>query len=420
VLRDGLKDFLKLIETKGTKKTSLGAVIMLDEGDALTLNPKLLHIIRNAFQQMRGISLVIAGSTKLSTQVGVVFSPVPRFFRKIELGPYPSDAIVDQAISHPITINCKELLASHQIRLNVNHASFDYRLKEVVARSPMHINMLCHFAFDLGAKELKIDQRCDYQLRMLFTKELMETAIKQLRGTKNYGDFIDSLNDDEVNFLRILSRSPLRLSVKDVAIMGVLDELKDSLQTLPIADICKTISNYTAILPVVTTVAISLSEKASKYDIDLLGTDVLKKSFDIEDHWIRAYFKYGSQSFHFNIEITDLPFIGVHFFGDNISSIFHSIFFARLSKFMEPSDNMRAHQGSTDGGFLKPWPNRRLLIIVYRKCGDQFLNHLAFNLRSETLTSQVKEGIQEVGKCLVDLGFISEFSIMERTSASYH
>ena len=419
VLRDGLNDFIKLIETKGMKKNNRGAVIMLDEGDALTLNPKLLHILRNAFQQMRGISLVIAGSTKLSTQVGVVFSPVPRFFRKIELGPYPSDAIVDQAINHPITINCKELLASHQIRLNVNHASFDYRLKEVVARSPLHINMLCHFAFDIGAKELKIDQRCDYQLRMLFTKELMETAINQLRGTKNYGDFIDSLDEDEVNFLRILSRSPFKLSVKDVAIMGVLDELQDSLQTLPIVDICKTISNYSTILPVITKVAVSLSEKASKYDIDLLGADVLKRNFDIADHWIRAYFKYGSQSFHFNIESTDLPFIGVHFFGDSISSIFHSIFFARLSKFMDPTDNMRAHQGSTDGGFLKPWPHRKLLIIIYRKCGDQFQNHLAFNLRSETSTSSIKDELQVVAKCLVDVGFISDFSVIERANASY-
>jgi Cdc6-like AAA superfamily ATPase len=67
VLRDGLCDFLKLIETKGKKGAILGAVVLLDEGDALSLNAKLLHVLRNAFQEIRNIVLVIAGSTKLST-----------------------------------------------------------------------------------------------------------------------------------------------------------------------------------------------------------------------------------------------------------------------------------------------------------------------------------------------------------------
>jgi Ni2+-binding GTPase involved in maturation of urease and hydrogenase len=144
VLKDGLTDFLKLIQTKGKKVSRLGAVVLLDEGDALTLNEKLLHVLRNAFQEIRGIGLVIAGSTKLSTQVGVVFSPVPRFFRKIELGPYPTEEIVNHAISQPLKTCHDDLLLNNQIRLEVQHFGFDKRLKEVTGRIPIHINMLCN------------------------------------------------------------------------------------------------------------------------------------------------------------------------------------------------------------------------------------------------------------------------------------
>jgi hypothetical protein len=51
VLRDGLKDFLKLVSEKGQCKALQGAILLLDEGDALTLNRNLLQILRNVFQE---------------------------------------------------------------------------------------------------------------------------------------------------------------------------------------------------------------------------------------------------------------------------------------------------------------------------------------------------------------------------------
>lgn len=421
VLRDGLKDFLKLIEKEGKKGISLGAVLLLDEGDALTLNKKLLYIIRNAFQKVRKIGLVIAGSTKLSEEVGIVFSPVPRFFRKIELGPFPNDEVVGRAINVPLEINRKNLLMNNQIRLETHHSGFDRRLKEVAGRIPLHINMLCHFAFELGAEELRMDRRTNLSLRMSFTKKLMEEAISQLRGTKNYRDFIESIDDNEANFLTILSRSTTKLSIKDATIMIVLDELKDLLQTLPIEGICKQMSKFNDLLPLLSKLVEGLVKKAAKLDIDLLGTDVLKKKFDIEDHWIRAYFRYSVHSFHFDIELTDLPFVGVHFFGDAISSIFHSIFFARLRKLMVSDERTwRVHEGPTKGDELIPWRNRKLLAIIYKKTEDLKYHHIAFNLNVDANTITAKKEIEQVGKYLRDLGFISEFRIREPTSRVFH
>ncbi len=89
VLRDGLNDFIQILDNKARNGTRRGAIIIFDEGDVLTLNKDLLQILRNVFQDFPRIGLVVAGSTKLLAQVSEIFSPVPRFFRKIELGAYP-------------------------------------------------------------------------------------------------------------------------------------------------------------------------------------------------------------------------------------------------------------------------------------------------------------------------------------------
>jgi Ni2+-binding GTPase involved in maturation of urease and hydrogenase len=413
VLKDGLKDFMKLVETKGVKGARKGAVVLLDEGDALTLNEKLLHVLRNAFQEMKGIALVVAGSTKLSTQVGVVFSPVPRFFRKIELGPYPNDEVVNRAIYQPLKSCHDDLLLNNQIRLDIQHFGFDKRLKEVAGRTPIHINMLCNFAFDLGAKNLRQDQGTTFILRMIFDKELIEDAITQLRGTKNYAEFIDSLDKTEVNFLTILSRSPMKLSINEATLMIVLDELRELLQTLPIEDVCKQMNNCTDLLQSVSNAVVALADKASKYEINLLGADILKKRFDIEDQWIKAYFRYSVQNFNFDMDTSDLPFIGIHFFGNAISSVFHSIFFARLAKFMDSTDRSRAHEGPTAGDELKPFVNRKLLMVTYKPYDSPNYHHIGFNLRLETNTIKVKEEMDSVAKELRNLEFITHYSIKE-------
>lgn len=108
----------------------------------------------------------------------------------------------------------------------------------------------------------------------------------------------------------------------------------------------------------------------------------MKKHFEIEDHWIRAYFRYGQPSFHFDMKMVDIPFYGVEFFGDSISSIVHSIFFARLAKFMEPFDSMKVHAGPSEG--VDVWTARQVV------------------------------------KCLMTMGFPSEFKVIESSSVIYH
>jgi hypothetical protein len=160
-----------------------------------------------------------------------------------------------------------------------------------------------------------------YVVKMAFTKELIEEAISQLRGTKGYSDFINSLNVDELRYLRILSKASIKLSSKETALVIVLDDLQDSLQTIPIPNICEKMAEYKKLIPIIEGVSDAIPKKAASFGLNVLGFDILKKQFEIEDHWIRAYFRYGQPSFHFDMKMVDIPFYGVEFFGDSISDI---------------------------------------------------------------------------------------------------
>lgn len=221
-LRDGLNDYLKLVKEKGCKDTRQGAILLFDEGDCLTLNRSLLQILRNVFQDMPRVGLVIAGSTGLSGEVSEVFSPIPRFFRKVELGPYPDDRVAFEAISRPIE-PMKAALAKEGYQLETVHKAFDQIVIRTTGRMPLEINLLCHFAFDLGAQRCRIEGK-KIKVYFKFDKELLDEAIKQLVGTKGYNDFINELDENEMNCLRLLSKSVSRATVDELALLLRLNQ----------------------------------------------------------------------------------------------------------------------------------------------------------------------------------------------------
>ena len=416
-LRDGLMDFLRLIDTKGANRSNshakVGAIVLLDEADGLTKNENLLRILRSVFQEVRGIGLVLAGSTKLLAQVSEVFSPAQRFFYKIELGPYPNDVIVDKAINTPIDIKTRELLLDRRIRLEVRHSGFDKRVRDIAGRSPLDINMLGHFSFKIGAQTLR-KQGDMHILTMMIDKEILEDTIQQLRGTAEYGALLSGLDECETNILKILSKSTAKLSIKEISLLSQLDEMQESLQVSAISQICTKIRDCSKLENTISSAISSLQTKSQKFNFAVLGVDSANK-YEVEDHWIRAYFRYGWESVHLDIQFTDIPFVGVKFFGDSIGSIFHSIFFARLSKFMERDDivSMKAHYGNDEGYSLHPSPGMRLLILSYKRTDDRKVWHIAFNIKAEHDIGPAKGEMEEVAKCLTSLGFISEYRLRE-------
>jgi hypothetical protein len=287
VFRDGLLNLLNLIEKKGTEKTVHGAILLLDEGDVLTLNRTFLQILRNVFQETPRIGLVISGSNKLLAQVGDVYSPIPRGFRKIELGPYPSEDVAYEAIKGPIEITTKEL-SSQGINIEVYHNAFDRIVTQISGRTPIEINMLCHFAFDLGAKRIA-KKGPKIQLFMKADSELFEETIKQLIGAKEYYYFISELDKNESAFLVLLSQSLESVSLGEITALFSLNEFGESLQEMAITDVAKRIENSVVDTEKMSKMLAQISEKAQKHKITVLGSTIMgKPRFSVDDQWVRA------------------------------------------------------------------------------------------------------------------------------------
>jgi hypothetical protein len=179
-------------------------------------------------------------------------------------------------------------------------------------------------------------------------------------------------------------------------------------------------AEYKNLIPIIEGVSDSIPKKAVLFGLNVLGSDILKKHFEIEDHWIRAYFRYRQPSFHFDMKMVDIPFYGVEFFGDSISSIVHSIFFARIAKFMEPFDSMKVHAGPSEGVEVWTARNRRVVKAIYKRTDDSKIYPIAFNLKSDTDAQPIKAEIEQVVKCLMTMGFPSEFKVLESSSVIYH
>jgi hypothetical protein len=384
VFRDGLLDFLKVISKKGSDRSVQGAILLLDEGDALTLNRNLLQIFRNVFQETPRVGLVVSGSTKLLAQVSDVFSPIPRFFRKIPLGPYPADSVVYDAIEGPMEFAAKEL-AAQGIKLSIMHRGFDRIVTQITGRLPMEINMLCHFAYDLAAKRAKFLGAHNVGLFMRADRELFDEAIKQLVGAKEYDAFIADLDKNETTCLVLLSKSLESSTVEEITVLVGLHQLGDALQEMSITDIARRIEQSSGERDKIVKLLASINEKSRKHNITVLTSTLIgKPRFAVEDQWVRAYFKYGWSDVDVDLELGLRPrFGGIRVFGDPVAAILHSVLFPRLAECFARGEAFKAHAGPDNGRWLLVGRGLKLFTITYKRFATDSSYHLAFQVKKE-------------------------------------
>jgi hypothetical protein len=419
ILRDGLKDYLDLIKEQGRKDTRQGAMLLFDEGDCLTLNRNLLQILRNVFQNIPRVGLVIAGSTRLLGQVSKVFSPLPRFFRKIELGSYPDDSVALEAISKPLEIS-KRMLSREGWDVDFIHRGFEKIVIRTTGLMPLEINLLCHFAFDLGAQIYRIEGK-KITIYFKFNKQLLDIAIHQLVGTRGYSEFIGELNDDIMGCLRLLSKCTSGATLEEITLLLNLTRCGDSLQELPMSKVGALIREFESGIPKVSELINVIMQKGDKHGIYVLNSTLIGKPlYGVEDQWVRSYFKYGWKQEDVDIELGVKPkFGGIRVFGDPISSVIHSVFFPRVSehivsKFSRPS--FRAHVGTNDGRWLRPQTNRQLLIASYVREANASIGHYAVNLEMSYEAGLLKREIDEVLHNLKETGFIEAPQVIIKKS----
>jgi Cdc6-like AAA superfamily ATPase len=411
VLRDGLADFMYLLKTKGTKESRKGAIIMLDEGDHLGMNKVLLQILRNVFQNFRGVGLIVAGTTRLMDAIGEVSAPWTRFFKIIELGPYPDDETVDYAIDMPLkhAINRGAEIGR---RISVVHHDFNEIIKTISGRMPFEINLLCNLAFDMAVQNAAIVEN-NISLYLRVDQLLINETIKQLSGTKEYSRFINDLAETERTYLALLSRMIDRATVDEMTLLVVLNELGKRLQLATIDELTAVTMNWQNHKAKIKSILESISAKSSNYNLQVVSQSVTDFAMHgVEDQMMKSYFRYGLWYNEIAYQSgTKLIIEGIRPFGNPVASIIHSIIFPSLTEWLR-HDGFKAHTGLGDGFGYVPDSGRVIVGLNYIRSADGSKYHLVFQLDSAADVEAVKKKISESASMLVIMKFITSFDIV--------
>jgi hypothetical protein len=412
ILRDGLKDFLKVLKPLENGE-GRGALLIIDEGDALTKNRPLLQVLRNVFQETPGMGLVVAGTSRLLSEVSQVFSPIPRFFRKIELGPFPSDSDVKNAISSMIEHVKRELLAK-QIRLDVKMYEFIDRVTELSGRAPLEFNMLSYFTFDLGASRLGWRNGAP-TLYLRLGKEELEKAIQQLRGTKEYASFLDALSTYERTILVLLSKCPYGASADELTALLALDGMGENLRLASIDQVLAQLDLLKERKQQVQESIERICDLGDKYSVRALHVQMADKAvFSLEDQWVKTYFRYSVLPTLVDLELGLIAGeSGILIFGDPVSSILDSAFLHTVMKGLAEGETFRVNSYPNDGLALSSHFGK-VVNASFKRVADGRQWHLAFNLKIKYETDTLKADISKALAKLQDLQLISRFDVKER------
>ncbi|MCL2135518.1 MAG: hypothetical protein FWH37_08240 [Candidatus Bathyarchaeota archaeon] len=89
-----------------------------------------------------------------------------------------------------------------------------------------------------------------------------------------------------------------------------------------------------------------LNEKAKKNKVIVFGSNVFGQLYDVDDQFIRAYFKYGWMDQYDDVAfVGERKFEGLRVFGDHVSTVLHSVFFLRVFEFTGKAVVQRVHTG---------------------------------------------------------------------------
>ena len=382
----------------------------------MTQNRVLLQVLRNVFQDLRGMGLVIAGTSRLVSEVSEVFSPIPRFFRKIDLGPFPDDAEVDNAITKTMNI-AKVQLLSRGIHLDPRMHEFIPRTVELSGRVPLDFNLLAYFAYDLASKKLDWKENVA-TLYLKLNIDVLEEAIAQLRGTKEYASFLDALTEYDRRVLGILSRCPYGASIDELTALLALDKVGENLrsvsteQIMPLFDDFETQKEYTS------SSLHKMLTLGDKYSIKALNPEMLRKAiYNVEDQWVKAYFRYsdlsfGAVSLEYGLIATDSGVLILPF-GDPVSSILNSAFLHRVMSSLGESPPFKTNCYSNAGLDLYS-EKGKILSAIFLRVADGKTWHMAFHLKADTNTNELRSDMLKLLVKLQSEGLVRNSSVRER------
>lgn len=140
-------------------------VLLIDEGDVLAGNHALLQTIRNLLMDSKHFSLVAAGTEQMFPAISEVFSPVPRQFVRINVGPFTEWGDTHKAIQRRLVLAGQEWA--------MPNVEVCREIHSLTRGSPYEVMLVSHFAY----RELtRIRQRVPMEI----TPKVIEAVADQL------------------------------------------------------------------------------------------------------------------------------------------------------------------------------------------------------------------------------------------------
>lgn len=128
---------LRKLSSEARTKGFPTVVLLFDECDLLSKNETLLQKIRNAFQELEGYILVFSGTDAMFPALDKVFSPIPRFFKRISVENFKNYEETKDCVLRPLIEEEKKL---------VDEASI-FEIHYFTAGSPYEVNLVSHFMY---------------------------------------------------------------------------------------------------------------------------------------------------------------------------------------------------------------------------------------------------------------------------------
>jgi len=123
--------------SKEAKKRGIATIVLLfDECDLLAQNETLLQKIRNAFMEVEGYILAFSGTERMFPALSDVFSPIPRFFKRIDVENFDFKETED-CILKPLTDEESKIL---------NRGSIG-EIHWLTGGLPYEVNLIAHYMY---------------------------------------------------------------------------------------------------------------------------------------------------------------------------------------------------------------------------------------------------------------------------------
>lgn len=192
ILVHDLKKFHDEANTNGMS----AIVLLFDECDLLATNETLLQKLRNIFSEIDGYILVFSGTEKMFPALTEVFSPIPRLFKRIDMGSFQTFKETEECILNRLSPDERQLVERHTVN----------EIHSITDGNPYEVQLISHFMY----KHYKANSTKSIAI----TPEILDSVTKEIDRLRHGGhnailDRIKKCNKDELDILRTIIEFPL-------------------------------------------------------------------------------------------------------------------------------------------------------------------------------------------------------------------